>query len=494
MQKILGIFIILISVFLLAGTSGHKSIIQKTDDIVQAEKKYDLFSGTILVAKDGKILYVKGIGEANKEYHIGNRLETRFNISSIQKCFIAVLIMQLNEEGKISLTDSLRKYFPECPYNSADQIQIRHLLNHTSGLGDYRKSKDYQHQADTFRTIDDILPLVYQDQPVLTPGEKFRYSNTGMLFLKAIIQKVTGMGLGEALKKRIFDPLGMDQTVLLIGGDVLSNRATGYTLSKDLVKYRRVLEEPSGYAGGGIYTTVLDLLKFDQALYREQLLGNESKNIMFTPVKPSRFYAYGWIVVPFAGTTVIYHGGMSGGFNSEFRRYPEKGYTIIVLSNYEQGAFELANKIDSMLLGEEYSLAIEAELYYRRGNFLHHRYKAYEAAYQVLLKALAPDLNKETNQRIKHRIEREINAIGYAYLAKKEYDMAIKIFESNVRHFPESVNVYDSLGDAYKKKGDRNLAIRNYKKALKVNPRQTDRQKERYNEISEKLKKLTNKK
>jgi tetratricopeptide (TPR) repeat protein len=278
--------------------------------------------------------------------------------------------------------------------------------------------------------------------------------------------------------------------VLHAKGRILSDRATGHELARDGVSVLRVVEEPAAYAGGGIYTTVLDLLKFDQALYSEELLGEESKRVMFTPEGASRYYGYGWIVVPFGGTTVIYHGGTSGGFSSEFRRYPEKGYTIIVLSNFEEGAFELANKLDCMLLGEEYTLAGQGEVHYRRAHLLRAKYQADGAAYGILLKALDPELFRDMDARLKHTIEREINDIGYAYLAKADYGRAIEVFLANAQHFPESANVYDSLGDAYGQKGDVGLAVKAYEKALKLNPRKTKRDQERYGEVGEKLMKL----
>lgn len=474
----------------LAEDSAQNAVVAKIGKIAEAEAKFGLFSGTVLVAENGHILYARGFSEANREYHIPNGLNTRFNISSIQKPFIAVLIMQLVEQGAIALNDPITKYLADCPYESAERIQIKHLLNHTSGLGDYRRQQEYRQRVDALETLEDVLPLAYRDTLEFAPGEKFKYSNTGVLLLKAIIQKVTGKGLEEVLNARVFGPLGMDQTVLRAKGRILSDRATGHAPARDGVSVLRVVEEPPPYAGGGVYTTVLDLLKFDQALYSEELLGKESKKVMFTPEGASRYYGYGWIVVPFGGTTVIYHGGESGGFSSEFRRYPEKGYTIIVLSNFEEGAFQLANKLDSMLLGEEYTLASQGEAHYRRGHLLRAKYQAYEAAYGILLKALDPELFGDMDATLKHRIEREINEIGYAYLAKMDYGRAIEILLANAQRFPESVNVYDSLGDAYERKGDVGLAVKNYEKALKLTPRKTKQDQERYGEIAEKLKKL----
>lgn len=467
----------------------NNSTAVKIDEIVQAEVQYDLFSGTVLVAEQGEIIYAEALGEANKESHAPNTLETRFNIGSVQKPFIAILIMQLSQEGKLDLNDPLSKFFPDCPFPTASKIRIKHLLNHTSGLGDYRRHENYQVQADSFLNIEDVLPLVYAQPPAIKPGKEWKYSNTGYLFLKAIIENVTGMKLKNVLEQRILHPLGMDQTALFSGGDTLSFRAAGYKLAEDGWTYERVLEEPSAYAGGGIYTTVMDLFKLDQALYTEELLNENAKKIMFSPVKPSSYYGYGWIVVSFAHTPVIYHGGRSGGFNSEFRRYPEKGYTIIVLSNYPDAAYELANKIDCMLLELPYAVATETESHCRRGTLLGEM-EMYESAYKFYMTVLDQSKLAATESNILERIERGISRLGYGYLERKDYEKAINTFNTNIVHFPNSFHGYHSLAETYLEKGERELAILNFEKAIELNPRETKRQKETYKEGRKSLKVL----
>ncbi|MCK4776219.1 MAG: serine hydrolase, partial [Candidatus Krumholzibacteria bacterium] len=196
----------------LAPLYAKDAVQDKIDEIVQAEAGFDLFSGTVVVADHGTVIYAKAVGEANQEYHIPNTLETRFNISSVQKTFIATVIMQLVQSGEIELTDPLVKYFPDCPYPTADRIQIQHLLNHSSGLADYRDSDEYQLRAESFKNIDEVLPIVYKIEPAFEPGEDMEYSNAGVLYLKAIIERVTGKSLQENLTARIFRPLGMDNT------------------------------------------------------------------------------------------------------------------------------------------------------------------------------------------------------------------------------------------------------------------------------------------
>ncbi len=442
---------------------GSDPLSDRIAKIVMAEAKYDLFSGTVLVAKDGRIVYATGVGEANKEYHIPNVLETQFNISSVQKTFIATLIMQLYQEGRLDLDDPLSKYYDECPWSMADQILVRYLLNHTSGLGDYRDNEEYQMHSESYAGIDDVLPLVWKYSPAFTPGERFRYSNAGVLLLKGIIERTTGKKLKQVLRERIWHPLGMSNTILYVGGDLLNYRATAYTLADDGVTYRRVTGEPSAYAGGGIYTTVLDLLKFDQALYAEELLSEANKQVMFTPVEASPRYAYGWIVVPFGGTTVIYHSGGSGGFNSEFRRYPEKGYTLIVLSNYPGAAFGLANKIDCMLLGLPYSMATKADLHFKRGMHLQDR-EDYVKAAEVLDKNLGedfphlPSLYQAARTRIMGEFEQE-KAIALL-------DRYISLADESTR--PSIAAAWWRKGVVYEQLGDVKRAVECHRKCLEL--------------------------
>lgn len=346
---------------------AESSLVQKIDEIVEAEVQYDLFSGVVVVAVEGDVVYARGVGEANRECHTPNGLSTRFNISSVQKCFIATVIMQLDSEGLLSIGDPLSRFYPACPYETADDITVGHLLNHSSGLSDYRDSDEYQVNSEAYRSIDDVLPLVFASHPAFAPGESTEYSNAGVLLLKGIIERVTGQNLSQAVGDRIFAPLGMDDTLFFVGGTVLENRAVGHARGRDGETLMRVTGEPSAYAGGGIYTSALDLLKFDQALYGNSLLDEEHKAMMFTPVGPDEAAAYGWFVVPYGGTTVVMHSGGSGGFGTEFRRYPEEGYTLIVQSNWAGAGFELTNAIEALLLGLPYEVATERLATYRRG-------------------------------------------------------------------------------------------------------------------------------
>jgi CubicO group peptidase (beta-lactamase class C family) len=445
---------------------ANDTLRDKIDEIVQAEAKFDLFSGTIVVADHGSIIYSRAVGEANKEYHIPNTLKTRFNISSVQKTFIATAIMQLVQSGEIELTDPLTKFFPDCPYPTADKIQVQHLLNHSSGLADYRDSDKYRLRSDSFKSIDEVLPILYELEPAFDPGENMEYSNAGVLYLKAIIGRVTGKSLKENLTERIFVPLGMDDTVMLVGGDLLSNRATGHERAEDGEGFVRAVGEPAAYAGGGIYTTGSDLLLFDQALYGETLLDAKHKEIMFTPVGPQPVVAFGWFVVPWGGTTVVMHSGGSGGFSTEFRRYPEKGYTIIVNSNRGGGVgFEMTNSIEALLLGLPYELTTETVLWHRKGMELQRREKYEEALayFEKCVKGSNPHL-PALYQGARTRILGEFEQARAIELL----DRYIKLADDNAD--PSIAAAWWRKGVAYEQLADTGKALESYKKSLEIDP------------------------
>jgi CubicO group peptidase (beta-lactamase class C family) len=445
---------------------ANDSVQDKIDEIVEAEAGFDLFSGTVVVADHGAIIYARAVGEANKEYHIPNSLETRFNISSVQKTLIATVIMQLVQSGDIELTDPLNKYFPDCPYPTADRIQIQHLLNHSSGLADYRDSDEYRMHSESYKNFDEVMPLVYKLEPAFDPGEGMEYSNAGVLYLKVIIERVTGKSLQENLTTRIFSPLGMDNTALFVGGDLLDNRATGHERAPDGEGYVRATGEPAAYTGGGIYTTGSDLLLFDQALYGEKLLDARHKEIMFTPVGPQPVVAFGWFVIPWGGTTVVMHGGGRGGFSTEFRRYPEKGYTIVVNSNYGgDTAFEITNTIEALMLGRPYQVTTESVIWYRKGMALQGA-ENYRGALEWFGKNLdepdpyLPSLYQAARTRILGEFE-QARAIELL-------DRYIELADANTD--PSIAAAWWRKGVAYEQMAKTGDAIASYRKSLELDP------------------------
>jgi CubicO group peptidase (beta-lactamase class C family) len=448
-----------------AAALADESLRNKIEEIVQAEVEYDLFSGTVLVAENGRTIYSGAFGYADKDHRVPNELTTKFNVGSIGKVFTATLIMQMVQGRKLALTDPLSKYLPDCPYPQKDRIQIRHLLNHSSGLANYMEHPDYESMKPTLRQVADVLPLIYDQEPLFEPGEDHSYSNSAFVVAGAVIESVTGMNYRDYLTQQILDPLAMEDTDLVYAEQVVPNRATGYT-RLGIDHYRvDVFGEPPAFSDGGLYSTVGDLLKFDQALYGEDLLTEKYKEMMFTPEGPDRYSGYGWGVIPWGGTLVLMHSGGCPGFNADFRRYPEKGSTLIVLSNYYDGAFEMTNTIEALLLGMDYSLASEVTSDFREG--LHQqRHQDYEKAVEHFENNIEgddphlPSLYQAARSRILGKFELE--------QALKDLDRYIEL--ANDRTQPSIPAAWWRKGVAYEEMGDRDSALECYEKSIKMDP------------------------
>lgn len=334
--------------------------------MVKRHAELDLFSGTVLVADRGKIIYSGAYGDANKDHRVPNRLNTSYNIGSIGKTFTGVAIMQLAEAGKLRLDDKLAKFLPDFPFPEKDAITIQQLLNHSSGLGDYMEHEDYKRRIQSIESIADILPMIYAQKPLFAPGERFGYSNSGMVVLGAVIEKLSGMSYPDYLRRYIFKPAGMTDSRIAHENVVLANRSIGYTLTPNRGYLANVRSIMPASADGGLHTTALDLLRFDQALYGSKLLSVNSREQMLTPVGPTPFYASGWFTKNIDGHRAVGHGGGAPGVSAEFRRYIDDGYTVIVLSNYDLGAASLTDEIEKMLFGQPYTLPTQVDADFMR--------------------------------------------------------------------------------------------------------------------------------
>jgi len=454
------IFLLIISIiFCLVSLPDIQAqeINQKIDAIMTELIRLEHLSGSILLAKDGEVLYSRAVGEANKDHHVKNTLQTKFNIGSAGKTFTGVSIMQLAERGKLRVKDPVVKYLEDFPFG--DKITIHHLLTHTAGTFNYFAHPRFMAEMFRIRSVNDALPLIY-DQELLfsTPGEKYAYSNSGIVILGAVIEAVSGLSYSEYLKENILDPLGMHDTGINYWDEIVENRAGGYIKSPTGVFRSNIFMVPPANADGGIETTVGDLFKFDQALYGDKLINEESKKKMFTPFKNN--YAYCWRVEEKFGNQVVWHGGGAPGVSARFKRYLNDRYTLIVLSNYSRGASVISKTIEAILFGAEYPFpkpTMEEYLYQTM------REKGIEQTMQNI-----DQLLQDNGYKIKS--DRELNFFGYALIAENHLDMALAVLKLNVRLFPDLANTYDSLGEAYMLNNENQLAIKNYRKSLELNP------------------------
>lgn len=305
-------------------------------DYVKAEMQRQHIPGlSLLVAKRGKIVRAEGFGLASVELQAPVKPETVFQSGSVGKQFTATAIMMLVEEGKIGLDDPLTKYFADAPAKWKD-VTVRELLSHTAGFGDY--PKDFSFRKDW--TEDEELKLIESIPLGYPPGTKWEYSNFGYVTLGILIHRVTGEFYGDFLQQRIFQPLGMQSTRIISEADIVPNRSAGYRLVKGELKNQEwVAPMVNTAADGSLYFTILDLAKWDSALYTEKLLKRPSLDLMWTPVRlkngqPNKGnYGFGWFIEERAGHRCIHHDGSWQGFETAIDRYVDDQLTVVVLTN-----------------------------------------------------------------------------------------------------------------------------------------------------------------
>lgn len=291
----------------------------------------------------GKIVRVQGYGLANVELGVPVKPATIFQSGSVGKQFTSAAIMMLVEEGKIALDDSLPKYFPDAPATWRG-ITVRELLSHTSGLSDYTSDSltgpggPFNYRLDyteaQFVKVIETLPIEF------APGEKWAYRNTNYLLLGAIIRKVTGEFYGDFLQERIFRPLGMTSTRIISEADIVPNRAAGYEMVDGRLRNQEwVAPSWNTTADGALYFNVLDLAKWDAALYGERILHKTSFDQMWTVAKlrdgtpNEHHYGFAWGIDSVNRHRVIEHSGSWQGFETHIARYVDDGVTVVVLMN-----------------------------------------------------------------------------------------------------------------------------------------------------------------
>jgi len=323
---------------------NNSAIAKELDAFIKGLAAEDKFSGAVLVAKDDKPIFQKAYGLASKEFSVPNQTNTKFNAASMGKMFTGIAVAQLAEQKKLSFDDFIGRHLPDYPKEVANRVTIHHLLTHTSGLGSYWKDEFHEANHARFRTIQDFFPLFVNDALTFPPGTKWSYSNAGFMVLGAIIEKVAGQSYFAYVKENVFRRAGMNDTDFYEADRVTPNLAVGYTKQnrylRDVPEWTNTLfiSPVKGGAAGGEYSTVEDLLRFSIALRRNKLLSPEMTNTALTgkvEYTTTRKYAYGFANDTVNGQRIVFHDGGANGISTEFDFYPDTGYTIIVLSNYD---------------------------------------------------------------------------------------------------------------------------------------------------------------
>ena len=332
----------------------------KVDEYMQGQVKTNGFTGSILLAREGKPLVSKGYGYANAEWQIPNSPQTKFRVGSITKQFTSMTVMQLREQGKVKLEDSVCVYLSPCP-DTWQPVTIHHLLTHTSGIPTYTGLAEWRKVNMVPKTVDEMIGF-FRDLPLQwTPGEKYAYNNSGYFLLGAVIEKITGKKYEQVLQEQIFTPLGMTDSGYDWSATIIPRRASGYSGRGPAVKNTAALDMQQPYSAGSLYSTTEDLLKWDQALYTERLLPAAAKATMWTPFKEN--YAYGWSIAPASAVTFghrrIAHSGGINGFSAMIIRLPDVNVTSIVLANNDSvNAGAVARDLLAIFYGQPYTVPV----------------------------------------------------------------------------------------------------------------------------------------
>ena len=453
----------LASIFLIiaSGLFGQlqdtKQLGKDIEKYMTASIKHDYFSGSILIAKNGKTIFSNGYGMANFEHQVPNTVNTVFNIGSIAKQFTSMAIMQLVEERKLTVNDSICMYLNNCP-PAWKSITIRNLLTHTSGIMNYSRLADWdeKHSIQPY-TPEELIDLIRHLPLQFTPGEKFKYSNTNFDLLGLIIEKISGITYHDFLEKNIFKPLGMKNTGPVNPQKLITNRASGYYTKLNSFVNAPYENSALSFGSGSMLSTLSDLLLWDQALYSTKLVSQKTLDEMSAPFKAD--YGYGTEIYKMFDKNTIGHAGSQNGFSTMLLRFPEENITVIVLSNSDQASGgRVAKNLFGMVLNKPYKIPETSA------------FEMLSIAYEKGGVEPTLQLCKELKKRNVEKFDEEdvLSRFGYDLLDLKKVKDAIKVFTYVIETKPKSSYAHDYLGEAYLYDKDYKMAMMYFRKALEL--------------------------
>lgn len=456
-------FIYLLAISTIFSCARNKSVSKqdsKVEEITNYLDSLDGFSGVILIAKNDSVLLRKVYGFAHIGHNVSNKINTKFAYASIGKSFTAVAIFQLIQAGKLSLDDTIGKFLPNYPNETArDSITIRLLLQHRSGLPNYFHSEKFHNTSkEQFRKIEDLADLYENEQLEFRPNEQFAYRNTNYILLGRIIEVVSKMSSEDFLRRNIFSTAKMQNTGNFDTDHIIKNSAENYTLSDvypDELQKTIFMSAVKGSSAGGGYSTIDDLYKFALAFTNNKLLNAEYTDQMMKEPK-SGSYGYGMQFAGAKNSGIYGHSGGHYGVGAEWRVFEKQNYTVALLTNkdVDQGFFDARFFIEKTIAGSTSKLD---NYFFTKKVISAYLDKGLEQA-----KLFITESKFELS-------EPDLNAKGYEMIKRGFYKKAIDLFTLEFLCFPKSYDAYDSLGEAYMLDGQINKAIENYKKSLKLN-------------------------
>lgn len=421
------------------------------------------FSGAMLVADRDGIILEKAYGLANREWDIPNAVDTRFRVGSLSKQFTAALVMRLVDEGRLDLDARLADVLAWYRKDTGEEVTIRQLLNHTSGIDRSGVMKLIGEHGRTGMPLREEVTTYCSGDLEWEPGTRFGYNNGAYLILGAVIEEVYGAPYADVLREVVLDPVEMADTGMDDSRRILARRADGYDRSADGLRKPEFVEATLAGCAGGVYSTVGDLYRWDRALSTDQVLSAAAREQMFTPGMGR--YGFGWFIVDVpvgpAGEprTVIRHPGEGDGFHSVLWRIPTDGVAVVMISNLgRMDADGMAASILDVVYGRTPKVGIAAVLR-----------DAIDTAGVEAARATYFRLRDEASERYDFA-EDQLNGLGYGLLRRGSLEEAKAVFALNAEVFPESANAQDSLAEAFEASGDIEAAVAHYRKALEIDP------------------------
>lgn len=345
--------VILISLCTLLTSAAQAETVKDLEALVDELGSKDQFAGAVLIAKGNTVMFKKAAGLASRRFDVPNRIDTKFNIGSMNKMFTAVAVLQLVEQKQLSLNDPLSKFVgPDwLPSKLANQIQIQHLLCHTSGLGDYFTDEFWKASRREYRNLEDFKPLVVTKELAFKPGSKQEYSNTGMHLLGVVIEKVSGQDYHDYVHEHVYTPAGMTNSGCFAMDKPVPNLAIGYYHEEgenDQWTNNLFMHTLRGGPAGGGFSTVEDLFRFSRALVEHKLLNKKHTKMLVTPKPNSPSYGFGFELENSPIGQIVGHSGGFPGVHAKLE-IVESGYTIVVLSNMDGAGIPVVRMLHTIV-------------------------------------------------------------------------------------------------------------------------------------------------
>jgi len=431
------------------------------------------FSGAVLVSRNGEIILSKGYGWADRKNKIPNTPSTVFNIGSVTKQFTASAILKLVEQGKINTSDKISLFFNKVPIEKKD-ITIHQLLTHTSGISPRTGGFRYD-EASKKQFINDFFESELQSNP----GTKHQYANANYIMLSVILESVSKQTYSSFLNAYLFEPCYMNytgyksitfNTEKLAHGyyyNITDEKWADWGTTQEYLPYNN--KHWYSIGKGDIYSTVEDLYKWHIALKDNVVLTSKTREIQESPhaaenENMTSYYGYGWAISKSKRETkIVAHNGSNGIYFADFVRFTDDDVVVIYITNAFLGSDSenVAREISKMIFDTNYNAKpISKNIY----ELIHEFMKTNPSINAEKLPAF---LNKELNYEFNDHAT--LNRLGYSRLTKDDKpDWALELFKLNVKLFPEDGNLWDSLGEAYLKYGQKELATKSYTKAVEL--------------------------